>query len=199
MVEEERGRLEIESSLLERAKNDDEDAIRTMFKQFIPDDERILFAAYLGVHGMWWVGKHSFALLTNRRLASLRVGSWGEVVYQDGLLEHQNSGVVYQPSVLSLYVLCGIWLLFWLFTGLGSGAAILGAILFVFPGLVLLPYLVQFYYRLNKCGLVWSIREGISIYLFTNRNRLTTANSLYRLASFQHDRRLAELPASAPH
>jgi hypothetical protein len=175
------GKLEIERSLLDRAKRDDNEAVELMFRQFVPADETVLAAEYMGVQGMWWVGRHSFALLTNRRIASLWVGPWGEVIFQDGLLENHNSGIVYQPRILGLYILCIVYSLFALAFTLGLG-------------LVLLPYLVQSYYRVNKCGLVWCIKEGVSVYLFTNRNRLTKANALYRAASMQHDRRLAELP-----
>ncbi|MBI4662996.1 MAG: hypothetical protein HY735_29660 [Verrucomicrobia bacterium] len=177
------GQIRIESSLLSRAKQDEAEAIQTMFRQFIPVDEELLFAEYLGVQGLWWVGRHSFACLTNRRICSMMVGPWGEVVYQDGLLEHHNSGIVYQPGLLGLYVVCILYILLALVFTLGIG-------------LILFPYIVQWYYRVHKCGLVWAIREGVSVYLFTNRNRLTHANNLYRLASAQHDRRLAELPRS---
>lgn len=174
------GQINIDSSLLSRAKLNNPDAIKTMFRQFIPEDEELLFAEHLGVQGMWWVGRDSFACLTNRRICSMMVGPWGEVVFQDGLLEHYNSGVVYQPGLLGLYVVCALFVLF--------------ALIFTFGiGLILFPYVVQWYYRVHKCGLVWAIREGVSVYLFANRNRLSRANSLYRLASAQHDKRLAEL------
>jgi hypothetical protein len=175
------GQIQIESSLLQRAKQNDAEATHTMFRQFIPADEELLFAEYLGVQGLWWVGRHSFACLTNRRICSLTVGAWGEVVYQDGLLEHYNSGVIYQPGLLGLYVTCGLYIL--LVVPFTCGV-----------GLIAFPYLVQWYYRMNKCGMVWAIREGVSIYLFTNRNRLIRANDLYRLASAQHEKRLADLP-----
>lgn len=174
-------KIKIDASLLARAKKNDVSAIKTMFRQFIPLDEEILFAEYFGVQGLWWVGRYSFACLTKRRISSLMVGRWGEVVYQDGLLEHHNSGVVYQPSILILYVVSTIFVIL--------------ALAFTFGlGLVLFPYVVKWYYRIHKCGLVWSIREGVSVYLFTNRNRLTRANQLYRDASAQHDIRISELP-----
>lgn len=175
--------ITIERSLLESAKLGDQQAIFTMFSQFLPTEERCLFVEYMGVQGMWWVGRYSFACLTERRLASINVGPWGEVVYQDGLLEHTNSGIVYQPGLLGLYVLVGAYSVFALLTSLG--------LLLVF-----LPYVVQFYHRTRKCGLLWVIREGVSVYLFTNRNRLTRANHLYRIACNQRERRLQTMGAA---
>jgi len=62
--------------------------------------------------------------------------------------------------------------------------------------LIFLPYVVQFYHRTRKCGLVWVIREGVSVYLFTNRNRLTRANHLYRIACNQREHRLHAMGAA---
>jgi hypothetical protein len=174
------GQLRIEKSLLDRGKAGDRVAIESMFRQFLPEEEELLLADYFGVQGLWWVGRHSFACLTNRRVASIMVGAWGEVVYQDGLLEHHNSSVVYQPGLLGLYVLSALY--------------IIVSLVFTFGILLLLfPWVVQYYYRVNKCGLVWVIREGVSVYLFSNRNRLTQANHLCRLAAQQHDVRLAQV------
>jgi hypothetical protein len=54
------GQIRIEESLLVRAKENEFAAIKTMFRQFIPPDEEILFAEYFGVQGLWWVGRYSF-------------------------------------------------------------------------------------------------------------------------------------------
>lgn len=178
------GSLTIEASLLSRAKSNDTKAVTTMFSQFIPVDEEVLFAEYLGVQGLWWVGRHSFGCLTNRRVCSIMVGPWGEVVYQDAVLEDNNSGVIYQPGLLGLYLTSLIFILFALIFTLG--------IL-----LVLFPYVVQYYYRVNKCGLVWAIKEGVSVYIFTNRNKLSRANSLYRLASSQRTKLLKDRQLAA--
>jgi len=37
---------------------------------------------------------------------------------------------------------------------------------------------------------VWWIREGIAVYVFTNRSKLTRANHLYRLCTQLRDERL---------
>lgn len=148
-----------------------------MFGQFVPTDEKIVYADYLGAQGVLWTKKDSFACLTDRRIASLMVGSAGEVVYQDGLLEHYNSGVIHQPSLLGLYLACAVVAL--------STCGV---------GLLLLPSVVRAYYRQNKCGLVWVIREGVSVYVFANRNRLSRANHLYRLVMQAYEARMASMP-----
>lgn len=169
------GKVSIAPSLLERAKADDKDAILTMFKQFMPADEEVHFARYLGIEGFWILGTHSFGCLTNRRIATIRTGSFGEVVYQDGYLEYINSAAVYQPSKLLLYVAIAVLLL--------------AAIPTFGISLLLLPLVPKAYYRSKKCGVVFVVREGLSIYLFTNRNRLVLANRLQRACTDLRDKR----------
>lgn len=173
------GKLRISSSLLSRARANDRDALVTMFSQFVPGEEEVLFAEYLGVQGLWWVGRHSFACLTNQRICSLMVGPWGEVVYQDAVLEDNNSGIIYQPGLLGLYVTSIVWVLFSIFASMG--------LLLIF-----FPYVVQYYYRVNKCGLVWIIKEGVSVYVFANRGKLVRANRLYRLATAARTKLMAQ-------
>ncbi|HZI18333.1 MAG TPA: hypothetical protein VEY09_07030 [Pyrinomonadaceae bacterium] len=191
--------VNIGSSLLSQARENDAQAIAAMFKQFVPEDENIYFAEYLGVQGLWGFGTHSFACLTNRRIASIRVGVMGEVTYQDGYLEFLNSGVVYQPSKMLLYILVGGQLL---------AAAVMAAnMLFTLPtagwlvgipvvtGATLLGVMlsVRGFYRFHKCGLVWIVREGVSIYVFTNRKHLSRANHLFKLCAQIRERRYLEL------
>ncbi|GAB1539876.1 hypothetical protein NUACC21_25440 [Scytonema sp. NUACC21] len=61
-----------------------------MFKQFIPDDEQVYFARYLGIQGLWGIGTRQFACVTDRRVADITVGRFGEVTYQDGYLVAYN-------------------------------------------------------------------------------------------------------------
>ena len=60
------------------------------------------------------------------------------------------------------------------------------AILLV-PGL-LIP---RIYYRVVKSGLVTVIREGVSVYMFADRQRLAKANELLRTISSYRERRVA--------
>lgn len=199
--------IKLEPSLFDRAKANDLDAITKMFRQFMSPDEEIYFAEYCGLLGFWIFGTHSFACLSNRRLASLQVGAFGRLFYNDGFLEHHNSGAVVQPSLLKLYLWAVFAVLFGLlvfgitlvsagevFGRVGGVLGLLSAVLVVALGLgasVLSVYLtIRLYYSLNKCGLVWWIREGISVYIFTNRGKMTRANHLYRLSCQVRDDRL---------
>ncbi|MUG98476.1 FHA domain-containing protein [Scytonema sp. UIC 10036] len=205
-------------SILQRASQDDFDAITTMFRQFIPEDEQIYFARFLGIQGLWGFGTREFACVTDRRVADITVGRFGEVTYQDGYLEHINSGVIYQPSKLWLYLLIGMYLLFgWIYI-FPTWYVILGLLDFLTFGLtaplsvvlslasllLFLPIIIRLYYRQVKCGLVLSVREGELyptpmgtytvtyrlIYIFINRKLMTRANALYRSFIIQREARL---------
>ena len=174
-----RGVIKIEPSLMERAKNNEFEAIQKMFQQFLPENEAVLAAEYLGIKGLWGFGTSSFACVTHRRVASIQTGLFGEVVFQDGCMEYINSGIIYQPSKFGLYVL---------YLGLAFFA------LFTFGfGLLLAPFSVKAYYNLNKCGVVFVIREGVSVYAFTDRDRLIIANRLYRMVMQAREIRIREI------
>lgn len=168
--------IRIASSILKRATQDDKDAIATMFKQFIPDNETIYLVQYLGLQGLWGIGTREFACLTDRRVADITVGRFGQITYQDGYLEHINSCFIYQPSKFWLYLNVGFLVLLSLPT--------FGLLL------LLLPFVVQWYYRFNKCGLVIAVRGGIPIYIFTNRKLLTRANALCRHLTISRENRI---------
>lgn len=198
-----RGSIKIESSLLRLAKRDDFQAIALMFRQFIPEDETVHFAEYLGVEGVWGIGTHSFGCLTDRRVAAIRVAAFGEVIYQDGYIDYVNSGVVYQPSRLVLYVVISLLSLLILasLSFLVAGIAvfqdrpmILEALGSLLVWLIAVPVMVRIYYRMFKCGLVFWVREGVSVYLFTNRGRLVRANRLYRNLTMLREHRLVAAP-----
>jgi hypothetical protein len=95
------------ASLLDRAKANDEQALATLFGQFISNHEQIIDSQYLGVLGMWRFGMHSFAAVTTHRIASIRISIFGRVHYQDGALECINSSELGQPSLLGLYLYMG--------------------------------------------------------------------------------------------
>lgn len=199
--------ISVDKSLLQRAKANELDAITTMFRQFLSSDEEIYFAEYCGQAGFWIFGTHSFACLSGRRLASLQVGSFGRLLYNDGFLEHANSGVVHQPSLLKLYlwaIFAGVFGLLVLGTSvvfastllavpggvLGGLLAALTVALGLGAGLLTVYATIRLYHSLNKCGLIWWIREGISVYVFTNRGKMNRANHLFRLSCQVRDERL---------
>lgn len=166
-------KIEFAQSILDRAKLNDRDAIELMFRQFIGSDEKIHFCEYMGQFGVVISITHSFACVTDKRILSLKVGSFEEVVYQDAGLEDLNSGVIYQPSILGLYIIGGLVVLFTY--GLG---------------ILLLPFVVKWYYKVNKCGLVGVVKEGLAVYVFVNRNRLVRANAMWRTCLELRDSRI---------
>jgi len=170
------GEIKIEPSILSRAIENDKEALLMMFRQFIPEDEDIYYVQYLGLQGLWGIGTRSFACLTERRVADITVARFGEVTYQDGYLEAVNSSIVYQPSKLGLY----LWI----------GFSIFLAIFTFGITLLLLPFIVQGYYRLVKCGIVFVIKEGVPVYMFTNRKYLRRANFLCRSITILRENRI---------
>lgn len=197
------GRLHVEASLLDMAKQGDKEALEAMFKSFITlDDEEIIHTEYLGLQGLWGIGSHSFACVTNKRVADIAITPLlREVIYQDGYLEYINSGVIRQPSRLWLYVLWAIVVLIsavsllgivndWLMPLLVK--SILSLIVIVFT-VLLLPLITRIFYSLKTCGLVFWVREGVPIYVFTRHNRLSKARNLYRIYSECREARIAEV------
>ncbi len=169
------GNLELPGSVLAKAKTGDPEAISTLFAQFIDPDEAVHSVAYFGVLGIGPFGTHSFACSTDRRVASLEVGVFGRVVYQDGFLEYVTSGVLYQPSLLGLVIMMIFGVIFAIATfGLG---------------LLLFPILIKAYYRFNKSGLVYVIQDGVSVYMFANRALIRRANLMYREVAGLRERR----------
>ena len=68
--------------------------------------------------------------------------------------------------------------------------------MFVFAVLLVPGLLIpRFYYRLVKSGLVTVIREGVSVYMFADRQRLAKANEMLRTISSYRERRVARLHA----
>ncbi len=169
------GSISIESSLLEQARENDPKSIETMFRQFLPYDEKIHYIQYLGLKGLWGIGTHEFVCLTEKRAADITVSRFGEVTYQDGYLECINSTVIYQPSKLKLYLTVGVYCLY--------------SAPFFFIPLLFLPFVFQAYYRLVKCGAVLMVKEGIPIYMFANRKYINRVNALCRqLTTVREDR-----------
>jgi hypothetical protein len=167
-----------------------------MFRQFLAKGENVEHAEYLGSNAIFGMGEHSFGALTDRRVASIKVGPGGLVIYHDGFLEYVNSTAIHQPSKLGLYILCFI---FFCFFG-GFPAALyevagnmwyLVVPLNILMGLVGIYLGVRMWYGVVKCGLVFHIKEGMPVHLFTNRNRLVVANRLYRTLSDTRDKRLS--------
>ncbi|MGD1716566.1 hypothetical protein [Dapis sp. BLCC M172] len=170
------GDIKIAPSILSAATKNNQKALLIMFKQFIAEDEEIYYVQYLGRQGIWGVGNHSFACLSECRVADITVGRFGEVTYQDGYLESINSSIIYQPSKLGLYFAIGF--------------SIILAVPTIGISLLFIPFIVQGYYRLVKCGIVLWVKEGAPIYMFTNHKYLKRSNLLCRSLTILRENRL---------
>jgi len=73
---------------------------------------------------------------------------------------------------------------------LGQLTGMLTVVLGTGLGFLTVYLTIQLYHRFNKCGLMWWIREGISVYVFTNRSKMSRANNLYRMLCQVRDERL---------
>jgi hypothetical protein len=175
-----------------RAKADDPRALELLFGQFVPPGEQIVETRYMGVMGLWGFGTHSFAAVTTQRVASLRVGLLGELIYQDGSLEYVNSSAVYQPSRLQMYTPAAILVLLSVIAAVTVLPVPLGP-LAVLVALLLVPLIVKAQYRIRKSGLVVWVREGLMVHVFIDRPRIALANRFYRLACELRDERIREI------
>lgn len=155
------GKVKFKSSVIKRAVCGNKEAVTTMFRTFVGTEEQILDVRYFGSHGLWLNRTRSFVCLTDKRIAIIQHGSFNRVCYQDAFIEGVNSGIIYQPSVFKLYAV-SILLVLSLF------------------GIILIPLWIQLFYVLNKSGMVWSIREGFSIYAFANRSKINEVNLFWR-------------------
>ena len=200
-IEPKKGDIKLQKSLLKLGCEGDFDAIKTMFQQFIPEDEEIYDARYLGIQGFFGLGNRQFACVTERRIAHISVGYFGELNYEDGYLEHINSGFVYKPSKLALYIHIGA-----VIAAITYTLSIAGIIFALVLALIILPFSAKIYYLNFKCGLVLPIREGKFVlapyrdnvywyrnhllYIFTDHKLLTRANALYREFIIRREERL---------
>jgi len=194
------GRIRVEGTLLERAIGNDEEAIQTIFNQFIENGETFFQAQYYGYFGFWFVGFHSFCCLTDKRIAVIRIGPFKKIHYEDGFYENITSGGVFQPSKFWLYVMLVIGVLA-VFALVGIGLTMLLSFLFVevfglydsemfiyfiaaLGSSLFIPFTVHAvsmsFYRLNPCGLACWLRERRPIFVFVNREKMIQANRLYR-------------------
>ncbi len=169
-----------EGTLVTRARAGDREAIETMFRQFIPPSDAIVASAFLGTQGFGGIGTHSFGCVTQRRVGSLRVSTFGEVVFQESLAANVNGGRIHQPSRIWLYLLVAVWVLwpFWFAVGAGPISLVLLPV-----ALLSLPFVVRAYYGRVKSGVLLVVRESPPTHLFCDRGKLPAASALYRLAT----------------
>lgn len=184
-------------SVRDRAIAGEQDALETLFGQFIPQGEQIVECRYMGVLGIWGIGTHSFAAITPNRAASLKMSMLGGVLYQDGPLEYVNSAAIFQPSKVGLYINVAVTMLvlgFLAITGFATWAPL--GVLFIILMPLAIPLAVRLHYRLHKSGLVLWVREGIAINIFIDRMRIKQANRYYRVFCDLREERIKVTGAS---
>jgi hypothetical protein len=181
-------------SLVDRARAGDNEALATMFSQFLPRGEQMVEGHYLGLMGILGIGTHSFAAVTPRRFATLRISMFGGISYQDGSLEYVNSAGVFQPSKIKLYVTVGLVSFFFAILGIATlaGGSPAG-LLFLLLAAAHIPLTVRIHYARNKSGIVLWVREGLQVYAFIDRSRMRLANQLYRRCTDAREERLRVL------
>jgi hypothetical protein len=167
-------------SIVRRGIRQDPEAIEVLFRQFISDQEPIIFASYFGLKGIWHIGSHSFACLTNRRVASLQIGWLGQVLYHDAYLEECSAVSIRQPSQLLFYLINLIFI-----------TATYGL------GLLLMPLLVRLYYRIVKSGLIIYVRRVEDVTIFSNRRKIVYINRMVRMLMSERESRIRHLFSSA--
>lgn len=162
-------KIQIDGSIVKQATLGNKEAIKAMFQTFMSEDETIISVEYLGSYGVFFTTK-SFVCITDKKVASMEYGPFGKIIYSDAFIEELNSGVIYQPSVFTLYFI-GIILCVSIF------------------GILLLNAWVRFYYKINKSGMLWCVREGVNIYAFANRSKINLVNEIWRNASYLRGKR----------
>ena len=195
--------IQAKSSLMRRAKQNDPDALHQMFAFFVAGDFAPLRMEYCGTRGLWGIGTKYFYAISSDHIAVLEYGLFGRVVFSSAMLQHLNSVIVHQPSKFGLYRLLFIFVFFWLLVTGWVGASLSsadapGGITAILVGILLgmgalaLPFVAQWYYGFVKCGCFFSIREGFTTYLFTNRSRMS---QLAELTKIVHERQQNLRPA----
>lgn len=163
------GKIKIDGSIISRATNGDKEAIKAMFQTFVSEDEKIIAVEYFGKYGIIFPTR-SFVCVTDKKVASMQYGPFGKIVYSDAFIEEVNSGIIYQPSVLWLYII--------------------GVLLCIsIVGILLLNAWVKLYYSINKSGMVWCVAEGVNIYAFSNRSKINLVNEIWRITSYLRGKR----------
>lgn len=215
-------------NIKKRARAGDRQALEILFRQFIPADEAIEDVAFLGERGLFGLGTHSFAAVTDRRVASLQLSMFGRVTYRDGYHEHVNSSAVVQPSrsheLIASVIAVLVWVAVlyelvavrkvdgeWVRKPLGHGPDLPDVLVipivlgWVAISVLFAPVVARLLYRFSKSGLVLNVRNGIPVYCFTDRARMGRANHLASVATLARERRVPQgyaggdpVPMSAP-
>lgn len=162
-------KIRFKSTIMYSAKRGDQGSIKMLFSSFIGEDETILGVEYFGRYGVFF-HTHSFVCVTDKKLYAMEYGPYGKMILSDAFIEEINSGAIFQPSLFNLYFIGTILCL-------------------TIVGILLLNTWVRMYYKVNKSGMVWVIKEGSNIWAFANRSKMDLVNSFWRRVSFIRNQR----------
>jgi hypothetical protein len=185
------GRIEL-GALFERARNNDRQAVRSLFQGFLGKTEQIVDCGYLGALGFVFP-EYSFWCVTNTRVCGLLINSAGWMNFNFGFTRSLNRGLFVQPSLIALWIWIISWCVFalmasvfmgmvgevmvreWLGFILGRLAGIVAFLCTAAAGVVLVPRVIRAYYRWVKAGCIFWTRELVPIVIPADRNSLRDA------------------------
>lgn len=190
---EQRGRIQL-GEVYRLAKTDDGEAIRELFKGFLGRNERMIDCGYLGALGLLFP-EHSFWCVTNSRVCGLRINYAGWVGFQFGFIKSLNRATFNQPSLIKLWIVVILWLLFASSWFISSLAGLLfgqtGILMFVLFTLfsvglaALTPWIMWLYHRYEKSGCVFWTTELVPIWIPSDRNSVHAAQRFVRVFTDQ--------------
>jgi|GEM_PF-2010606 len=91
-------RFKWDETLSSKAIAGDVDSIKAMFQTFMGNQEQILDCSYLGIRGLWGLGHHCWAAVTDRRFATITLSPLRGVRYQDVFVDRVDRVQFHQPS-----------------------------------------------------------------------------------------------------
>jgi hypothetical protein len=185
------GRIEL-GALFDRARNNDRQAVRSLFQGFLGKTEQIVDCGYLGALGFVFP-EYSFWCVTNSRVCGLLINSGGWMNFNFGFTKSLNRGLFVQPSLVTLWIWIILWCVFallgslfmgmlgevivrdWLGFIVGRLAGIVVFLCTAAAGVVLVPWVIRAYYRWVKAGCIFWTQELVPIVIPADRNSLRDA------------------------
>lgn len=165
-------KIEVNKSLLDKAKKNDQEALNIMFSQFIEEKENIEYAEYFGSIGLLFF-THSFGCLTDKRIISLNVEPFDFMSYRDMYIEEIKGVEINQDNIMRLI----FGTLFYILLTFGIGLFFLGGF-------------IRTYYKINKIGITFFNSKEVEVYLFANKSKIKKMNSLWRKTSKIREKRI---------
>jgi len=188
-----RGRIQL-GEVYRQAKTDNRPAVEELFSGFLGHNEKVIDCGYLGAIGLLFP-EHSFWCVTNSRICGLRINYAGWVGFQFGFIKALNRATFNQPSLIKLWIVVILWLLFavsWFLASLASAfsgqGSVFALVLFTFLSLgltALTPWVIWLYHRFEKSGCVFWTQELVPIWIPSDRHNVHAAQRFVRVFTDQ--------------